>query len=246
MCGRFVLEASREAVEALFEVEVTVLHEARFNIAPSQPVLHVHAFLGERQTDFARWGLVPHWHKDPANAQMLINARIETVLEKPSFRTAVRHRRVLVPATHFYEWRREGKVKQPYAANRKNPDGSEGLFAFAGIIDEPSGADGSTVPTLAILTQQADGALLDIHHRAPVVVPAEHYASWLDCRTVSPETALEPLRTPPPDAWMLWPVDRAVNRAGVDGARLLEEIPLPEGSTAEEEDAPKQAQLDLF
>ncbi|MEM6381165.1 MAG: SOS response-associated peptidase [Pseudomonadota bacterium] len=245
MCGRFVLEASREAVEALFEVEVTGLFEPRYNIAPSQPVLFVHAFQGVRATDYGRWGLVPHWHKEPDKAQMMINARIETVAEKPWFRTAVRHRRVLVPATHFYEWRREGKARQPFAVNRKNDAKTEGLFAFAGIVDETHGGDGSAVPTLALLTEQAEGEVADIHHRMPVVVPAEHFASWLDCRTVEPTMALEALRPPPDDAWTMWPVDPVVNRAGVDGAKLLLPVDI-EADAAKSATAEPKAQLDLF
>ena len=241
MCGRFVLTAPREAIEGLFEVPLVGPYEARYNITPSQPVLHIHRFADERGSDYARWGLIPSWHKDPASAQLLINARSETVLDKPSFRNAIRHRRVLVPATHFYEWRREGKAKQPYAVDRKQPDGDAGLFAMAGIVDEWTGNDGGVLTTLAILTQQADGAIAAIHHRMPIVVPPAHYASWLDCRTVDASMALEPLRIPQPDAWKLWPVDMAVNRAGVDGAQLLEEV------AVQPAEPPKpNPQLDLF
>ncbi len=241
MCGRFVLDATREAVERLFGVALDGPFEARFNIAPTQPVLFVHQFSGEVRADYARWGLIPSWHKDPEHAQLLINARSETVLDKPSFRNAIRHRRVLVPATHFYEWRREGKIKQPYAVNRKQADGDEGLFAMAGIVDEWAGKDGEVLSTLAILTQDADGAVANIHHRMPIVVPEEHYASWLDCKVVDGAMALEPLRLPQPDAWKLWPVDKVVNRAGVDGAQLLTEITL-----APAEPEPSKSQLDLF
>lgn len=241
MCGRMVLEASREAIGRLFRIKLDGPYAPRFNIAPSEPVLHVHTLFGAPQFDFARWGLIPHWHKDPSVAQMLINARIETVLDKPSFRAGIRHRRVLVPATHFYEWRREGKLKQPYAVNRKQPDGEEGLFAFAGIVDEWAGKDGGELTTLALLTQQADGEVAKIHHRMPVVVPPDHYASWLDCMGISSDTAVAQLREPIPDAWQLWPVDGAVNRGGVDGPGLLEPVeiaaPMP----------PKpDPQLDLF
>ena len=226
MCGRFVLSASRAGLEKLFAITVEGPFEPRYNIAPSQPVLYVHRVADEPNADYARWGLIPSWHKDPQNAQLLINARSETVLEKPSFRNAIRHRRVLVPATHFYEWRREGKDRQPFAVSRVEPDGPEGLFAMAGIVEEWTGKDGEVFPTLAILTQQAEGAIAAIHHRMPMVVPREHYAEWLDCLTVDADSALQPLRTPGPDGWQLWPVDKAVNRAGVDGPKLLEETQL--------------------
>jgi putative SOS response-associated peptidase YedK len=241
MCGRFVLAASKNALGALFKMVMEEPYEPRYNIAPTQPVLHIHQFSGQVRADYARWGLIPSWHKDPENAQLLINARCETVVDKPSFRNAIRHRRVLVPATHFYEWRREGKVKQPYAVTRTQPDGEEGLFAMAGIVDEWAGKDGEVLSTLAILTQPSQGAVAAIHHRMPMVVPLEHYDSWLDCRTVDADLALEPLRIPQPDAWKLWPVDRVVNRAGVDGAQLLDEI------TLESEAPPKtDPQMDLF
>lgn len=241
MCGQFVVQAPREAIEKLFETDLDGPYAPRFNIAPSEPVLHLHRMMGEPRFDYARWGLVPHWHKDPATAQMLINARVETVLDKPSFRAAIHHRRVLVPATHFYEWRREGKSKQPYAVDRKEPDGENGLFAFAGIVDEWAGKDGGVLTTLALLTQQADGDIAAIHHRMPIVVPPGHYADWLDCRTVTADAAVAPLRTPLPNAWQLWPVDSAVNRGGVDGPGLLEKIEI-----SPPEPTKPNPQLDLF
>lgn len=242
MCGRFVITAPREAIEALFDVDIDSRYEPLYNIAPSQPVMHVHTFGGgPRRVDYARWGLIPAWHKAPQSAQPMINARSETVIEKPSFRAAVRHRRVLVPATHFYEWKREGQIKQPYAVNRKVPDGSAGLFAMAGIVEEWTSANGDILPTLAILTQDADGDIAAIHHRMPIVVPPEHYAHWLDCQRVDPQGALQPLRIPRPNAWRPWPVDVAVNKASEDGPDLLREVqpPAPE--------PPKSnPQLDLF
>lgn len=241
MCGRYVLGAARRSVEKLFATTLEGPYAARFNIAPSEPVLHLHCTMGPRRFDFARWGLIPHWHKDPAVAQMLINARIETVLDKPSFRAGIRHRRVLVPATHFYEWQRQDKVKQPYAVNRKQTDGEEGLFAFAGITDEWAGKDGGVLTTLALLTQPADGQIAAIHHRMPVVVPPDHYDDWLDCRNISSDTAVARLRTPISDAWQLWPVDKAVNRGGIDGPGLLEEIAI-----APQAPPKPDPQLDLF
>lgn len=241
MCGRFVIQAPREAIEKLFDTAMDGPYAPRFNIAPSEPVLHVHSMMGRAQFDYARWGLIPHWHKDPSLAQMLINARVETVLDKPSFRAGIRHRRVLVPATHFYEWRREGKVKRPYAVNRRQADGEEGLFAFAGIVDEWAGKDGGVLTTLALLTQQADGQIADIHHRMPIVVPPDHYADWLNCKGVSSDTAVARLREPIPDAWQVWPVDGAVNRGGVDGPGLLNEVEI-----AAPEPPKPDPQLNLF
>lgn len=241
MCGRFVIQAPREAIENLFDTNIDGPYAPRFNIAPSEPILHVHAMMGEVQFDYARWGLIPHWHKDPAVAQMLINARVETVLDKPSFRAGIRHRRVLVPATHFYEWRRAGKMKQPYAVSRKQPDGEEGLFAFAGIVDEWAGKDGGVLTTLALLTQQADGDIADIHHRMPIVVTPEHFDDWLNCKGISSDTAVARLREPRPNAWQFWPVDDAVNRGGVDGPGLLEPV-----EVAAPKSPKPNPQMDLF
>lgn len=247
MCGRFVLSASKDALQALFGVVLEGPFEARYNIVPSQPILYIHDFTGGGQDsdlwqcDYARWGLIPHWHKDPANASAMINARSETVTAKPSFKTAIRHRRVLVPATHFYEWRREGRHKQPYAVTRKHSDGDDGLYAMAGIVDEWAGADGSFLSTLAILTQEADGKIAQIHNRMPIVVPPDHYANWLDVRRVEPHQALEPLRVPQPNAWTLWPVDLTVNKGTVEGPNLLK----PAAPVPVAKPEPK-AQLDLF
>jgi putative SOS response-associated peptidase YedK len=245
MCGRFVLAASKEALQKLFKVEILGPFEARYNIAPSQPVLFVGGYDGVRRGDYARWGLIPSWHKDPDNAQLLINARSETVTDKPSFKSAIAHRRVLVPATHFYEWRREGKgvhqVRQPYAVDRTAPDGEQGLFAMAGIVEDLAGKGGEVISTLALLTQQANGAISTIHHRMPLVVPPDYYDSWLDTKSVDPKLALATLRNPAPDAWKLWPVDRIVNRAGVDGAQLLDEA-MP----AKPQPPTPNPQLDLF
>ena len=238
MCGRFVLLAQRQAIEGLFDVSIEGPYLPRFNITPTQPVLAIHELAGLRRADHVRWGFIPHWHKDPANAQLLINARMETALEKPSFRSAVRHKRCLIPATHFYEWARVGRLRQPFAVARKAPDGMEGLFAFAGLLDDWTGKDGEVLTTLAILTQDADGAIADIHHRMPVVVPASHYGDWLNVRAVSAEEALTPLRVPTPDAWQPWPVDPAVNKAGADGPDLLREV--------EPVKPEPKAQLDLF
>ena len=250
MCGRFVLDTSKAALENLFEAafdEETGLVRlaSRFNIAPTEPVLIVHELTSSRRFDFARWGLVPHWAKNPAEMSLLINARIETVLEKPSFRAGSRHKRCLVPATGFYEWRREGKLRQPYGAARVEPDGENGLFAFAGIMDDWTGPDGEVMTTLAILTQDAAGAVADIHHRMPVVVPPGHYASWLDVKTVTADRALEPLRPVRSDGWRIWPVDRRVNRAGIDGADLWKRVELPDKND-ELEAAKPDEQLKLF
>ncbi|MEM6710709.1 MAG: SOS response-associated peptidase [Pseudomonadota bacterium] len=230
MCGRFVITTPREAIEALFDIKTEGEYTPRYNITPTQPVLYVHRWSGEeRRTDYARWGLIPSWHKDPQNAQPMINARIETVLEKPSFKAAVRHRRVLVPATHFYEWRRDATPKQPYAVGRTTPEHPSGLFAFAGIVDEWTGKDGEVLPTLALLTQAAQGAVADVHHRMPVTVPTAFFNTWLECRAVDAAEALAPLRNPARDAWTLWPVDMAVNKATSDGSHLLHEVvPEPE------------------
>ncbi|MGD1887044.1 MAG: SOS response-associated peptidase [Cohaesibacteraceae bacterium] len=238
MCGRFVLRVSKPAFETLFDVSVEGPYLPRFNITPTQPVLTVHELTGPRRMEKVRWGLIPHWHKAPQTAQLLINARIETALEKPSFRAAVNHKRCLVPATHFYEWKREGSHRQPFAVARKEPDGEEGLFAFAGLLDDWTGKDGEVMTTLAILTQQADGAIADIHHRMPVVVPTAHYGDWLNVRSVTAGEALDPLRTPTTDAWRPWPVDPAVNKAGADGPELLREV--------EPVKPEPKAQLDLF
>jgi putative SOS response-associated peptidase YedK len=178
VCGRITLSVSPEELRAEFDVPVLPLeYRPRFNIAPSQPVLAILADeAGARRAEMLRWGLVPFWAKDARIGNRMINARAETVAEKPAFRTAFARRRCLLPVDGFYEWRKLPGGKVPMRIHRA--DG--GLFGLAGVWEEwrPRGAP--PVRSCAILTTGANPFIAPIHHRMPLIVRTEDRDRWLD------------------------------------------------------------------
>ena len=177
MCGRFTLTADQDSFEDRFSLTGFDLGWVpSFNIAPTQEVLTVTNDGSENRPELMRWGLVPSWAKDPKIGNRMINARSETLTEKPSFRTAFKRRRCLIPADGFYEWKREGKAKKPMLITA-NPGG---LFAFAGLWETWKQPDGSWLLTCAIITTSANEFMKSIHDRMPVILPREFEASWLD------------------------------------------------------------------
>ncbi|WP_299861464.1 SOS response-associated peptidase [uncultured Hoeflea sp.] len=206
MCGRFSLTATPEEVQELFGLEEIEGFPPRYNIAPTQAILIVAGDRrreeGDNRTDrralLARWGFLPGWVKDPADFPLLINARSETAAEKASFRAAMRHRRVLVAASGFYEWHRPPKATKqkstPYWIRPK--DG--GVVAFAGLMETYMGADGGEIDTAAILTVSANNSIAPIHDRMPVVIAPEDFSRWLDCLNQEPRHVAD-LMTPAPD-----------------------------------------------
>ena len=177
MCGRFTLTADQDSFEDRFSLTRFDLGWVpSFNIAPTQEVLTVTNDGSENRPELMRWGLVPSWAKDPKIGNRMINARSETLAEKPSFRTAFKRRRCLIPADGFYEWKREGKAKKPMLITA-NPGG---LFAFAGLWETWKQPDDSWLLTCAIITTPANEFMKSIHDRMPVILPRESEASWLD------------------------------------------------------------------
>ncbi|HEY9656670.1 MAG TPA: SOS response-associated peptidase, partial [Crinalium sp.] len=177
MCGRFSLTQSANALAETFQLETLPEWTPRYNVAPTQAVLAIAAAPAHsRQVRLFRWGLVPSWAKDLTIGAKLINARAETVAEKPSFRVAFKQRRCLILADGFYEWHRiDRKTKQPYyfqLADRQP-------FAFAGLWERWQGDD-TVVETCTILTTQANELLQPIHDRMPVILAPEEYDRWLD------------------------------------------------------------------
>lgn len=236
MCGRFLLTAPPEAVQRLFGFFERPNFEPRYNIAPSQAVA---AMLRDGATErrflWMRWGLLPAWAKDRTGGERsrapLINARAESVADKPSFRSAFAERRCVVFADGFYEWRQDGN-RQPYLVRLADA----APFAFAAIW-EPLAAAGEGEPTkgCCLLTTQANGRMAAVHHRMPVILTPEQVGPWLD--PASRRDELQALLKPLPDAAVtLTPVSKRVNAVREDDAGLLEEERLPE--------APSQ--LDLF
>lgn len=179
MCGRFTLATPAEQIAALFGLEEVPELAPRYNIAPGQPIAVVRlSGSGRRELIWARWGLVPAWARDPALGARMINARCETVAEKPAFRAALKQRRCLVPADGFYEWRRDGPRKQPLYFSLV--DGSP--FAFAGLWERWQGT-GGPLETCTILTTAAGEAVSSVHDRQPVIVAPADYGPWLDPAT---------------------------------------------------------------
>ncbi len=177
MCGRFSQSLPGEAIALTFQLTEAPDWQPRYNIAPTQRVLAIVATeSGDRQVKPLRWGLIPSWSKDAAIGAKLINARSETVAEKPSFRSAFKQRRCLIVADGFYEWRKQPGKKQPFYFRLEN--GSP--FAFAGLWERwhPSQADG--LETCTILTTEANLTVAQVHDRMPVILTAESYDRWLD------------------------------------------------------------------
>ncbi|MBE3071621.1 MAG: SOS response-associated peptidase [Acidobacteria bacterium] len=215
MCGRFTLTATPTDIKEAFpEVEVPSDLAPRFNIAPSQPVAVI-ANTGVNRVELYRWGLVPSWAKDPGIGDRLINARAETIAEKPSFRRVYRRRRCLVLADGFYEWRQEpgNRLKTPMYIRLA----SGRPFAFAGVWDVWRPPEGDLLHSCAIITTAPNALMQVIHNRMPVILPQDAYTRWLDPNEQPPEN-LDTLLAPfPADAMTAYPVSRFVNSPQNEG-----------------------------
>lgn len=214
MCGRFAFYSPSEATAALFGVDASLDMKPRYNIAPTQDILSVrHDEEKQRELVMLRWGLVPFWAKEPSIGNRMINARSETVAEKPSYRAAYRSRRCLVLADGFYEWRKEGDGKTPYFISLANGE----PFAFAGLWEHWRSKDGEeTMQTATIITAAANEFLSTLHQRMPVVLLPDNAERWLGGDN---ELLSEVIETPP--AFQAWPVDRTVNNARNEGESLI-------------------------
>ncbi len=210
MCGRFTLTATPDAVARDFELDEIPRLEPRFNIAPGQGVATIHALPeGERVLVLRRWGLVPRWARDPKIGSRLINARSETVAEKPSFRDAFRRRRCLVPADGFYEWAAAPSgPRQPWYIGLSG----QVCFGIAGLYESWEGPGGERIDSCVLLTTQANERLRPIHARMPVILAAEDFGPWLDPGISEPARLTPLLRSYPDEAIELRPVSRRVNR----------------------------------
>jgi putative SOS response-associated peptidase YedK len=219
MCGRFARASDLESVNRLLRFDTADLSELhpRYNVAPTQAVPAARLQDGRRALVTLRWGLVPVWAKDLKIGYSLINARSETVAEKPAFRSAFKSRRCLIPASGFYEWKDTGeKHKQPFHLGMR--DGS--LFAFAGLWERWHGGDGEPVESCAILTTEANAVVRSVHDRMPVILAPTDFAPWLDPRTPPPELhAL--LRPFPAEAMSATAVSRYVSNARNEGPQCL-------------------------
>ena len=229
MCGRFTQRMTWRELHELMNLIGTPLHlRPRYNVAPSQDVAVVRAADDGRTLAMLRWGLIPSWAREPNIGYKLINARAETAADKPSFRSAYRHRRCLIPADGFYEWKREGKTRQPWLFGLR--DGEP--FTFAGLWERwtvpadtaltgslAERSPGDAVETCTILTTAANETVASVHGRMPVILPCEAHGPWLAGKDV-------PLAPYPADGMTAHPVSTFVNRPANDDPRCVEPVAL--------------------
>ena len=219
MCGRFTLAATIEDIAAEFGVaNITVKHEPRYNIAPAQDVL-VLVQNGERRLEKFRWGLVPHWSKGPSPRYSMINARAETVAEKPSYRVPFERRRCLVLADGFYEWQRVGDAKVPMYIRLK----SGRPFGMAGLWDLWVPAEGGEpLRSCTIITTTPNKLLKPIHDRMPVILPENAVDPWLTLEGPKKEKLLALLKPYPESDLEAYSVSRYVNSPSNDSPRCIQ------------------------
>jgi putative SOS response-associated peptidase YedK len=213
MCGRFAFYSPSEAAIALFGVSTTAEVQPRYNIAPTQFIAAIRNGEEDRELVMLRWGLVPFWAKDPSIGNRMINARAETVAEKPSYRAAYRHRRCIVLADGFYEWVKAGDVKTPHFISLA----SGAPFALAGLWESWTDKEsGESLQTTTLITTTANEFMTPLHHRMPVILEANTAGEWL----AGSNDMLDDVAaiTPPLQAW---PVDRRVNNARNEGPDLI-------------------------
>ncbi len=220
MCGRFVMDEIVEAIESQFEVDqVVATTPPRYNIAPSQPVSVV-VEGDQRYLDVFRWGLIPSWAKDPKIGNKLINARAETLAEKPSFRAAFRRRRCVIPTTGFFEWKRDGSQRTPMYIHLKECR----LFSFAGLWEEWHTPEGSLIRSCTIITVAPNAFMESIHNRMPAILLPGQEGAWLNPSEIKPSD-LQPLLQPYPGSDMTaHAVSSRVNSPSHDDASLVQPV----------------------
>lgn len=227
MCGRFALTATPDQTAAFLGLDGVEDFPARYNIAPTQSILMAMAGeprapgsnLPDRRALLVRWGLIPAWVKDTRNFPLLFNARSEEAAEKASFRAAMRHRRALVPASGFYEWRKQAGGKgKPYWIRPRHG----GLLAFAALMEPYAEPGGAEIDTGAILTTRANADIAHLHERMPVVIEPEHFSRWLDCRTLEPRDVADLMRPADEGFFEAVPVSDLVNKVANTGPEIQE------------------------
>ncbi len=215
MCGRFAQARTPEELTQVFDLASCVDLAPRYNLAPGTDIPVVRRSPdGMRVLHRLRWGLVPHWSKDPAIGARLINARAESVQNKPAFRGAFQHRRCLIPADGFYEWRQQGRHKQPYFFS--NPAGQ--VLAFGGLWESWQPPAGDLLRSVCILTTAANPGVAPIHDRMPLLLAPADWTTWLAGTPVEVQALLRPA---PEAALQSWPASPRVNRVQEEGPDLV-------------------------
>ena len=222
MCGRFTQTASPEVLAQQFNITDPPLFTPRYNIAPSQPIaaIRIDPDTTTRRLVMLRWGLIPSWAKDPKIGNQCINAKAETVAEKPSFRSAFKKRRCLVVATGFYEWQMHGRTKQPMWIGLR----SKQPFAFAGLWEHWKPAEGEPLGTCTIITTEPNDLMAPIHNRMPVILAPSSYDQWLDPAFQNIETLTGLLRPYSSEELTAYPVSTLVNNPRHDDPQCLESV----------------------
>ena len=245
MCGRYAVTLPPEAMRDLFKTANAIDFPPRHNIAPTQPIVAIMEEQGMRVAKLVRWGFVPGWVKDPREFPLLINARAESMAEKPAFRDALKHMRCVIPASGYYEWRTgPDKTKQPYYITMAEGE----PMALAGLYSIWVGPDGEEVDTAATITVAANPDLAVIHDRMPAILTPETIDDWLNVREVNARAAYPLARPLPLGMVKFYPVSTRVNSAKMDDAGLLEAVtverPAPQAKPKKVQTG--SGQLDLF
>jgi putative SOS response-associated peptidase YedK len=219
MCGRFALKAPPAELVQRFGLDECADLKARYNIPPGTDIAAIRLSpKGKRVLHLLRWGLVPHWAKDPSIGNKLNNARGESVAVKPSFRDAFKRRRCLIPANGYYEWAAQGKVKQPYYISLKSRE----PMAMAGLWESWKTPDGEVLRTCCVITTGPNAVMEPIHDRMPVIVALEDWESWLSAPVEDIQGLVKPY---PPEPMQVWSVNKRMSKVGEDDAALMRASP---------------------
>lgn len=224
MCGRYQLKTQAGRLAELFHalhVEGADLIVPRYNIAPGTPVLVVRDTPMGRAIEHVRWGLVPAWAEDPKVGYKMINARSETAVSKPAFKSAMKYRRCIVPCSGFYEWKKiDSRTRLPHHITVEGVD----AFGLAGLWERWQDPAGNELETCTILTCGPNEMMADLHERMPVILGPDEYDSWLDPDQQDADAAARLLRPYPAGQMAAWPVSTYVNKAGNEGQRCIEPV----------------------
>lgn len=227
MCGRYRLSRRKQLIEEYFDTAAWEDDwQPRYNIAPTQlvPVIRQHPKEPVRQLSHVRWGLIPHWAKEPSIATSTINAKSETAATKPAFRDPLKFRRCLIPADGFYEWKRTVKAKQPFCFEIEDGE----LFAFAGLWDGWKDASGNWIKTCSILTTTPNALTATVHDRMPVILDPESYDLWLDPGMQNVAAISELLKPYDASQMQLYPVSSRVNHVTNDDEECSRRVEITE------------------
>lgn len=216
MCGRYTITESIDEIAAYFGVEVTELYNPRYNAAPTQ-LLPVITNKDTKHVQMFKWGLIPSWAKEQSIGNKMINSRLETITEKPSFKNAFKSRRCLVIADSYYEWKKESSGKVPYRITLKK----DKIFVFAGIWETWNKEE--TVNSFSIITTKAAKELVELHERMPIILPHENIKAWLD-NSLDEKSALALLDNPVDHGFDIYEVSKKVNTPTNDSKELIQKV----------------------